>query len=99
MPDKRETRPTIQPLGELYQDLLMVDSTINSRSLAQQATSLLCSKLQERESRIKERVHELARKRGMTFEALWDMILVGKFQKLEPEDYEPIVEERYGESS
>lgn len=55
MPKKSE-RLQIPPLGEWYQDLLRFDAVINDRIEPSQASALLCAKLQERESRIRERV-------------------------------------------
>jgi hypothetical protein len=86
MPKKSE-RLQIPPLGEWYQDLLAIDAAINDRSEPAQASGLLCAKLQERELKIRERVEYLARKRGLTFEQMWDDILTGKFEKLSPEEY------------
>jgi DNA-directed RNA polymerase sigma subunit (sigma70/sigma32) len=82
----KDDRPRISELGEWYEDLLTVDSQINRRSEAQQAASLLCAKLQERESKIKERVRYLAAKRGVTFEEMWLQILKGGYQKMTSEE-------------
>jgi len=82
----KEDRPRISQLGEWYEDLLMIDSAINARSEAQQATSLLCAKLQERQDKIKERVRYLAAKRGVGFEEMWLQILKGEYQKLSEEE-------------
>lgn len=82
----KDDRPRISPLGEWYEDLLRVDSVINGRSDAQQATSLLCAKLQERQEKIKERVRYLASKRGVSFEEMWLKILKGEYRKLSAEE-------------
>ncbi|MBD2057896.1 hypothetical protein H6F88_18035 [Oculatella sp. FACHB-28] len=84
---KKTDRLQIPGIGEWYADLLRIDATINERSEPQQASSLLCSKLQEREPRIRERVKYLADKRGITFEEMWNDILTGKFEKLTPEEF------------
>lgn len=81
-PTKRERFP-IAPLGEYYKDLLLIDSWINDRSMAMQANSLLCSKLQEREDRIQRRVEYLARKRGMSTDELWKAILKGEATRID----------------
>ena len=86
MPKKSE-RLQIPPIGEWYQDLLTIDAAINDRSEPTQASGLLCAKLQEREAKIRERVQYLARKRGLTFDEMWDNILTGKFEKLSPDEY------------
>lgn len=83
---KRE-RLFIGELGEYYNDLLTVDSAINNRTAPSQANALLCSKLQERESRVKERVQYLADKRGISFKEMWNQLLTGNYQKLNPEEY------------
>ena len=82
----KDDRPKIAPLGEVYEDLLIIDSAINERSEAQQATSLLCAKLQERQEKIKERVRYLAAKRGKSFEEMWLAILRGDYRKLTAEE-------------
>jgi len=82
----KEDRPRISQLGEWYEDLLLIDSAINARSEAQQATSLLCSKLQERLEKIKERVRYLAAKRSISFGEMWLQILKGEYQKLPEEE-------------
>jgi len=73
-----QKRLTLAPLGEYYQDLLIIDSWINSRTQGVQGTSLLCAKLQEREQKIKDRIKYLAEKRGIESEELWNQILNGE---------------------
>jgi hypothetical protein len=90
---KKSDRLQIPPLGEWYQDLLRIDAVINDRSEPSQASALLCAKIQERESRIRERVQYLANKRGITFEEMWDAILTGTYDKLTPEEYATLKEE------
>lgn len=87
---KRSERLQIPALGEYYGDLLAIDAVINARTEPQQANSLLCSKLQERESKIRERVQYLAAKRKVTFEEMWDSILLGDFEPLSPDEYRAI---------
>ncbi len=70
-------RITAAPIGEYYEDLLLIDARINARSLQAHTNSLLCAKLQEREQRIKERVAYLAQKRGIPFEEMWQALLKG----------------------
>lgn len=90
---KKSDRLQIPPLGEWYQDLLRIDAVINDRSEPSQASALLCAKLQERESRIRERVQYLANKRGIPFDEMWDSILTGTYSKLTPEEYAALKEE------
>lgn len=82
----RRERFSIAPIGEYYRDLLEVDSWINARTASTQANSLLCSKLQEREQRIKNRVEYLAKKRGITSDEMWIQILKGQAEDLKPDE-------------
>lgn len=86
MSPRKDKRLPIAPLGEYYEDLLIVDSWINERSMASQANSLLCSKLQERESRIRDRVDYLAKKRGINGDELWKQILKGEAVRIEADE-------------
>ena len=69
--------------GRIYYDLLKIDSAINSRSIPVQAQSLLCSKIQQREPMIKERVEYLARRHNLSFDQIWDAILSDRYKDLE----------------
>lgn len=82
----KDDRLRISTLGEWYDDLLTVDAAINGRSPAQQGASLLCSKLQEREERIKRRVQYLAAKRGIPADEMWAKILKGEYRKMTDEE-------------
>lgn len=84
---RKDDRTVIAPIGEYYEDLLSADSTINARSNAVQGSSLLCAKLQERESKIKERVQYLADKRGISFDECWKLCVTGKLEKITPEEW------------
>lgn len=86
MPRKDE-RTVLAPIGEYYEDLLTADSMINARSVAVQGSSLLCAKLQERETKIKERVQYLANKRGITFDDCWKLCVTGKIEKITPDEW------------
>lgn len=82
---KKDDRLTISPLGEFYEDVLIVDAWINRRSLAFQANSLLCAKLQERIPLINERIAYLAEKRGVSPKDLWNAIRRGEAKQIEAE--------------
>ena len=82
----RRERFSIAPIGEFYMDLLTLDSWINARTNSTQANSLLCAKLQERESKIRERVDYLAKKRGISFDEMWLQILKGQAEDLDPDE-------------
>lgn len=86
MPKKGE-RLQVPAIGEYYQDLLTIDSAINDRTNVVQAQSLLCAKLQERESKIRERVQYLADKRNLSFKEMQDQLLTGTYEPLSSSDY------------
>lgn len=88
MPRKNENRLTIVPIGEWYTDLLAIDAAINARTPGQQAASLLCSKLQEREQKIRDRVQYLADKRGITFDEMWQAIARGEYKQIAPDRWD-----------
>ena len=85
-----DDRPRIASMGEYYADLIAIDAAINRRSLAQQATSLLCAKLQQRKDLIHERVNYLAAKRGISFEAMWLQLLKGEYEPLTSDELEAV---------
>lgn len=73
-------------LGEVYNDLLMIDSWMNNDSPTSQARSLLRSKLMQRESLIRDRVAYLASKRGVAPDLLWLQILKGEADPIENDE-------------
>ena len=86
-------RLQVPALGEYYDDLLHIDSWINNRTKVTQAQSLLCAKLQERESRIKERISYLAKKRAISDSDMWMMILTGKAERISVEELDTLPSE------
>jgi len=84
----RRDRFSIPAPGEYYRVILELDSWINARSPAIQANSLLCSKLQEREPRIMERLDFLAQLRGISREDLIKQIIDGSVEPLESKEAE-----------
>ena len=74
---ERPERIQVQ-LGEYYADLLKLDAWINGRTKSLQAGSLLGGKMQERESKIFERLAYLAEKRGIGVKELREQILNGE---------------------
>lgn len=86
MTSRKDERLVISPIGEYYNDLLIIDSWIRDTTKSQQASSLLCAKLQEREERIKERIEYLAKKRGITPDELWLQILKGNAKKIDADE-------------
>ena len=83
---KPDDRLKIAPIGEFSEDLLTIDARMNASSSAQQASSLLRAKLQEREERIKARVTYLAWKRGISFDQMWEQLLKGTYAKITAEE-------------
>lgn len=65
----------VSSLGEYYEDCLTVEAKIKNRTKALEASSLLCAKLGEREGKREKMVAYLARKRGLTYEEMWDKLL------------------------
>lgn len=81
MAKRKDGRFTISPLGEFYRDFLTVDAWINNRTTAIQANSLLCEKLMQRQTEIRDLIAYLAKKRAISTEELWAQILSGTAQK------------------
>ena len=86
MPARKQERLQVAQLGEYYEDLLTVDAWIHDRTKSAQANTLLCNALQEKETKIKERVAYLAKKRGIDEQEFWIDILKGKAEKISPEE-------------
>lgn len=86
MTSRKDDRIVIAPIGEYYNDLLTIDSWIRDTTKSQQASSLLASKLQEREERTRERISYLAKKRGVTSDELWLSILKGNARKIDSDE-------------
>ncbi|MBW4631732.1 MAG: hypothetical protein KME30_07455 [Iphinoe sp. HA4291-MV1] len=94
---KKDDRLALPALGEYYDDLLHVDAWVNNRSKVVQGQNLLCTELQEREAKIKERVEYLAKKRGISFDEMWLSILSGKAQRMTPSEVGGMLEYKPGE--
>ena len=88
-------RLRIQNLGEYYNDALTVEAFIKNRSLAAEANSLLSAQLYRRKDARESMVRELARKRNITFEEMWDQILAGTAEQML--DFEPPESEEQNE--
>ncbi len=85
---RKDDRISMSSLGEYYEDVLEIDARMNARTKPEQARTLVYAKIQEREGRIKERVTYLARKRGISFEEMWDQLLTGEgYEKMTPSEY------------
>jgi hypothetical protein len=97
MNSRKNERLAIPALGEYYDDLLHIDSWINDQTKVQHGKSLLCLKLQEQESTIKEHVQYLAKKRGISFDEMWFAILRNKAQRINPNELEEMLKYRPAE--
>ncbi|MEA5497365.1 hypothetical protein VB834_01810 [Limnoraphis robusta Tam1] len=80
---RKDERLLIAAIGEYYLDLLNIDAWINQRARSTQASSLLCSKLMQREPIIRERVAYLAKKRGISSDEMWFQILRGTAERID----------------
>lgn len=85
---RKDERLQLPALGELYDDILAVDAWINNRSKVAQGQNLLCTQLEEREPKIRERVAYLAQKRNITPEEMWTLIVTGKATRMSPAEME-----------
>lgn len=88
MKTSKNDRLTLPSLGEEYQDLLAIDSELAGRTPAQQAHSLLQARLQSRRDDIINRVQYLAKKRGVSFDDMWQQLLQGEAEKILPNDWD-----------
>ena len=89
---KRDDRLYLAPLGEQYEDLLAIDAFLAGNSIPQQGKSSLSTYLKQKKPYIEEGVKYLARKRGISFEEMWDLILTGQSEKLSPEEYKELLD-------
>lgn len=84
----------ISQLGEPYYDMLKVEAWLKQRTMSAEANSILCSRLMQREEYRDRLVNELARKRGISFQQMWDMILIDGAEPMSPTEYKSIVSDR-----
>jgi hypothetical protein len=87
---KRTGRLQIGALSEFYEDLLRADSFLANNSLASQGKSLLQAYLGQKESKIKERVTYLAKKRNISFDEMWSQIQSGTAEQLTRDELKEI---------
>lgn len=92
MPDPVKNSTDIRfKLGEVYNDLLVVDSFCRGNtSVSVQANSLLGAKLMEREPMIVSRAAYLAWKRGKTPAEMWLDILAGTADGITTEEIQEL---------
>ena len=89
---KRDDRLVIAPLGEPYEDLLTIDAFLAGNSVPQQGKSSLSAHLKQKKPYIEEGVRYLAKKRGIEFEEMWNLILTGQVGKLSPDEYKEFLD-------
>ena len=77
----------IAQLGEPYFDMLKVEAWLKRRTMSAEGNSILCSRLMQRESYRHQLVSELARKRGISYEQMWDDILCDRAVPMTPAEY------------
>jgi len=87
-------RLRIQNLGEIYNDALKVEAWLTDRTVAAEANSLLCSALFKRRDIRKEMVEELARKRGLSFEEMWDSILRDEAERMTSDELKSVQDDQ-----
>ena len=75
-------------LGPYYREMLAVEAALKGRSQTEEGGSLLCAMLQQRTDKRNDMVKYLARRRGMTFEQMWDALLNGDIELTESETKE-----------
>lgn len=75
-------RQYISYVGEYYDDAWTIEAELKGRTKTNEGSSLLCAKLQERESRRNQMVQYLADKRGISFAQMWNQMLTGKYEPL-----------------
>ncbi len=85
-------RQYISYVGEYYDDAWTIEAELKGRTKTAEGASLLCGKLQERESRRNQMVQYLADKRGISFKDMWNQILIGRYQPLTTEELAKINE-------
>ena len=86
MPKKEDTRLSVGPLGEIYNDALVISAWMTGRTKPMQATLLLCLKLQELELKVERQLKYLAQKRGIDKDEMRARILRGEAKLILPEE-------------
>lgn len=88
MAREKDPKPTDRQyvrLGPYYKEMLAVEAALKGRSLTEEGGSLLCAFLQQRTEKRNEMVRYLARRRGLSFEQMWDALLSGEIELTESE--------------
>jgi hypothetical protein len=77
----------VSRLGEPYYDALKIEAWLKGRTMAAEGNSLLCARLMQREDYRKTMLERCARKRGISVDELWDLILQDRARPFEAQDY------------
>jgi plasmid stability protein len=83
MAPRDKDRQYASGMGEFYLDALAVEAALKQRSIAAEAGSLLCAKLQEREARRTAMVLYMANRRNISFNQMWSLLLGGEIPTAE----------------
>jgi len=75
---RKDSRLTIAPVGERYEDLLALDAWLSGQSMSMQASVLLRERLDEREEMIEKSIAQAAKKRGLSPDEVRAKILAGE---------------------
>jgi hypothetical protein len=89
----RSRRLQIPELGEYYGDMLRVEAVLKNRTLPQEASSLLCSMLQQRDEKRRRMVEHLARKRNIPTDEMWQQLINGTYKPLESDELDELAAE------
>lgn len=88
-----QKRLLVSPLGEIYRDALLIESFLKNRTIANEANSLLCSRLMSRAGYREKSIAYLAWKRGISPEEMVQQILSGSAEHLTAQECWEIGEE------
>lgn len=86
----RSRRLQIPDLGEYYNDMLRIEAALKNRTLPQEANSLLCAMLQQRDEKRHRMVEHLARKRQISFDEMWQQLLDGTYAPLASDELDEL---------
>jgi hypothetical protein len=64
-------------------DVLAVEAAVKGRTQANEAASLLCAMLQQREEKRRQMVQYLASKNNCTYEEMWNRLASGLYKNTE----------------
>lgn len=89
----RTKRLQIPELGEYYSDMLKVEAALQNRTLPQEASSLLCDMLQQRDEKRQRMVEHLAKKRGIPSDEMWKQLVNGTHKPIDQDEAEDLYSE------